>query len=378
MGRLFSVILLLSTTSSALFETARGQANPPVNPAPADGEAERLRQTYQSKLALPIILTDGTRTVTRKRRELAIGLDEERMLRAVRAKQQFVPVVLTVDKAAMKNALGRIAKEFYQPPIDAKPYVYRGQLRIDPGSHKRALNVPTTSERLAQLVAQNPAARTFTVTLDKTPPTLTANKLKGINGRLANYETVAANNASRNRNVRIGVEAINGTLLSPGEVFSVNAAVGKRTKTRGFKEALVFVDAEKVRGVGGGVSQVTGTLFNAAALAGLKINEVNPHSRPVAYIPVGRDATVAWGAKDLKFTNNTGAPVYLAYTFDNQRLRATLFGKKNGKAVTLTPRIQRFGPGHITAQLFRTIRENGRVVQKERLLGHTYRWEPES
>jgi vancomycin resistance protein YoaR len=107
--------------------------------------------------------------------------------------------------------------------------------------------------------------------------------------------------------------------------------------------------------------------------------EVHPHSRPVSYIPVGRDATFSSGAKDLKFTNQTGAPVYVAYSFQGRQLRATLFGrKKPGQKILLRPRLQRLGPGRINAQLYRVGRQNGKLVAKERLFTHAYRWNPRS
>lgn len=322
-------------------------------------------QTRQKKLNVPIRLTDGNRTVTRTRRELGFRLASA-----------TGPVAFTVDKGALKDALGRIAKTFRQPAINARPYVYKGRLSLDPGTYARALNVPTTAERLAQAVTQNPATVKFTVSLYKKPPVLTADRLKGITGRLSSYATRATRNAGRNRNIEIAVQAINGTLLSPGETFSLNETVGRRSREKGYKEAIVFVDAEKVPGLGGGVSQVTGTLFNAAALAGIMLREVNPHSRPVSYIPLGRDATVVWGAKDLKFKNDTDTPIYIQYAFQNNQLRATFYGKKTpGMKVTLTPRVQRYAPGKIDAQLYRTFRVNGKVTAKEKVFGHAYRWD---
>lgn len=320
------------------------------------------------KLDVPIVLSDGTNTVVKRtRRELGFRLASA-----------SGPVAFTADKGALKDALGRIGKSFRQPAIDARPVALRGQVTIKPGVYARSLNVATTAERLAAAVRQNPATTRFAVTLDKKPPTLTAERLKGITGVLGSYQTTASADAKRNNNIKIAVESIDGTLLSPGETFSLNGVVGKRTQARGFRTATVFVDAEKVPGVGGGVSQVTGTLFNAAALAGLKINEVNPHSRPVSYIPVGRDATVAYGSKDLKFTNNTGAPVFVGYTFANRRLRATLFGQAaSGRKVTLRPRVQRMGPGKIDAQLYRVVRTSGgKAAAKERIFRHAYRWDP--
>lgn len=299
------------------------------------------------------------------------------MMAGVRARQKYVPLLLTADLGVMKDALARVSRGFYQPPVDAEPFLHRGQVRVSPGTYERRLNVPTTATRLKQQVEGDAAARYLIVALDKKPPVLTADRLKGITGVLGTYGTTAADNAGRDRNIEIAVEAIHGTLLSPGETFSLNATVGRRSKARGFKEATVFVDAEPVPGVGGGVSQVTGTLFNAAALAGMRIDQVNPHSRPVSYIPLGRDATVAWGSKDLKFTNTTGHHVYVKYTFEKQRLRATLFGKTaTGQQVRLTPRVQRRGPGRIDAQLYRVVKQDGKVVAKERLFDHNYRWNP--
>lgn len=394
---LFSAVLFLlfsqPSSGQPLRSVAQNQSQ--GNPAAGDadinvagvpvrsGTTEQVRAYLQQKLAPKldrrIVLTDGSRTAVRTRRELGVQLDLGRMMAGVRAGQKYVPLVLTADLGATKDALGRIANGFYQPPIDAAPYVYKGQVQISPGTYERRLNVPTTAARLTKQVSANAATRYVSVALNKKPPTLTADRLQGITGVLGTYATRAANNAGRDRNIEIAVEAINGTLLSPGETFSLNETVGRRTRARGFKEATVFVDAELVPGVGGGVSQVTGTLFNAAALAGLRIDQVNPHSRPVSYIPLGRDATVAWGSKNLRFTNKTDAPVYIKYTFERQRLRATLFGKNtDGQKIRLVPRIQRRAPGKIDAQLYRVVRQDGKVIAKERLFDHGYRWDPDA
>jgi vancomycin resistance protein YoaR len=248
---------------------------------------------------------------------------------------------------------------------------------MDVGSHSRALNVPTTAERLAAAVARSPATVRFRVSLSKKPPVLTVGRLKGITGVIGAYSTRASANAKRNKNIQLAMNNVDGTLLSPGETFSLNRMLGKLTQSRGYRTAPVFIGAETVPGIGGGVSQVTGTLFNAVALAGLKIVEVNPHSRPVSYIAVGRDATFSYGTKDLRFTNQTGAPVYIAYSFHERQLRATLFGrKKPGQNVMLRPHVQRLGPGRINAQLYRIVRQNGKVVAKEKLFAHAYRWNP--
>jgi vancomycin resistance protein YoaR len=345
--------------SPVIAQPQNAPAQPPAKPAP-----KRITDSA-NRLAVPILLTDGANTVKRTRKELGFSLASES------------PIRFTVDKARLKDALTSISKGFRAEAVNARPVIYKGTFSIRPGKFARSLNIPTTAERIASAVNANPATTRFNVSLDKKAPVLTAERLKGVNGKLSQFTTVAGGTGARDNNITIAVENINGILLSPNETFSLNAAVGQRTKAKGYKEAPVFVNAKKVPGVGGGVSQVTGTLFNAAALAGMKIVEVNPHSRPVAYLPLGRDATVAYGAKDLQFKNDTGAPVLINYTFVNDRLTATLWGKTTrGQKISLRPRAQRLAPGKIDAQLYRVTKVNGKVTAKEKLFSHAYRWKP--
>ncbi len=337
---------------------------PAVAATPRPAAPKKVADT-QKRLATLIKFTDGVSSVTRTRKELGISLVSD------------VPVRFAVDKVRLKDALSVVAKTFRTEAVDARPVISGGKFAIKPGQSARALNVPTTAERFADAVTKNPGTVSFAVSLDKKPPVLTAERLKGITGKLSSFSSVASDTAGRDVNIGIAVGDVNGTLLSPGETFSLNQAVGKRTKARGYKEAHVFVDAKIVDGVGGGVSQVTGTLFNAAALAGLTILEVNPHSRPVAYLPLGRDATVAYGSKDLRFKNDTDTPVYIVYTFRKQKLTATLWGKPvAGRKIALRPRVQRLGAGKINAQLYRVIKDSGKLVVKQKLLSHAYRWKP--
>lgn len=346
------------TAKPAAPAPAKPSPTPPATPAKSDPQATQ-------KLGVKVTLSDGARTLVRTRKELGFNLASS------------TPVRFSVDQAALKAALNRIAPKFVQEAVDARPYVFKGQVQIKPGASARALDVVTTAGRITKAVEGNPATTKFTIALFKKPPVLTPERLKGINSVLGTMTTRTSDNPKRNTNIKVAVTFIDGVLLSPGEQFSLNGIVGKRTQERGFRTAPVFVNAEKVPGIGGGVSQVTGTMFNAAAKAGLKINEVNPHSRPVAYLPLGMDATVAYGEKDLKYTNDTKSPVFVEMTFHNQILTATLYGTKiPGRQISLRPRVQKLGPGKINAQLYRIIKENGKVIRKEQLFTHRYRWDP--
>ena len=112
-------------------------------------------------------------------------------------------------------------------------------------------------------------------------------------------------------NIFLACKKVSGIKLSPGEEFSFNNLTGKKNKTNGYKYAPVLINGEKSYGIGGGVCQVSTTIYIAALNAGLKITEHHNHSEPVAYAPYGKDATVVFGVKDFKFENNTDDDLYI-------------------------------------------------------------------
>ena len=132
---------------------------------------------------------------------------------------------------------------------------------------------------------------------------------------------------NRKHNIALAASAIDGVLLPPEEEFSFNDTVGARTEERGYKAAFVINDGAFVEGVGGGVCQVSGTLYNCALLADLAVTCVHPHSLPVSYVAPSFDAMVSsWS--DLRFVNTLSAPVTLKMTADGQYLRAEIYGVK--------------------------------------------------
>jgi len=154
------------------------------------------------------------------------------------------------------------------------------------------------------------------------------------------YAITNASSSSSNRlaNIKLSLQIINGTCLKPGETFSFNQVVGQRTKARGFKEAPAYFQGEVTEQVGGGICQVSTTLFNAAVKADLKIKERHAHSMTVAYVDLGKDAAVDWGNKDLKFTNTGSDNIYICcYLTDDKRVRFGIFGKllPNGESITI-------------------------------------------
>ncbi|UOQ92117.1 VanW family protein [Halobacillus shinanisalinarum] len=118
-------------------------------------------------------------------------------------------------------------------------------------------------------------------------------------------------NNERTNNIDLAAKAINNHVVFPGEMFSFNQVVGKRTKEKGYLRAPVIVKGELAEDIGGGICQVSSTLFNAADDAGLKIIERYSHSRKVPYVPPGRDATVSWYGPDFTFKNEYNQPILI-------------------------------------------------------------------
>ncbi|MDN3018687.1 VanW family protein [Paenibacillus sp. BSR1-1] len=130
--------------------------------------------------------------------------------------------------------------------------------------------------------------------------------------RIGRYVTsFNAQNKNRTTNIQLAAEAINNYVVFPGETFSFNRVVGKRTVSRGYQRATVIVRGEYSEDVGGGICQVSSTLFNAVDNAGLQIIERFSHTRKVPYIPPGRDATVSWYGPDFQFKNKYNQPVLI-------------------------------------------------------------------
>jgi vancomycin resistance protein YoaR len=167
-----------------------------------------------------------------------------------------------------------------------------------------------------------------TVTLKKfpVPPAVTEEALKKITVETASFSTVYESSAdNRKHNIALAVSFLNGTVLPAGAEFSFNATVGDRSLERGFLEAKIISGGKFVTGVGGGVCQVSTTLYNTAIRAGLEVTKVTSHSLPVGYVDLSFDAMVT-SASDLVFRNTTGHPVYIKGEADGKTVKFTFYG----------------------------------------------------
>lgn len=136
--------------------------------------------------------------------------------------------------------------------------------------------------------------------------------------QLSSYETYyKESNKERTNNIELAAEAINNFVLFPGETFSFNNVVGKRTQEKGYMRAPVIVKGELSEDIGGGICQVSSTLYNAVILQGIEIIERYSHSREVPYVPPGKDATVSWWGPDFVFKNRYSHPILIRAKAEN-------------------------------------------------------------
>ena len=175
--------------------------------------------------------------------------------------------------------------------------------------------------------------------LTEVQPAVTTEQVESQYG-LINYAITNASSSSKARlnNIKLALSILNGYRVAPGETFSFNEAVGERTSARGFKKATAYSGGDVTEQVGGGICQVSTTLFNAAVKADMEILERHSHSLTVAYVDKGKDATVNWGNQDFKFRNTSADDIIICcYLTDDKRVRFGIFGRllPNGETITL-------------------------------------------
>ena len=221
----------------------------------------------------------------------------------------------------------KLRKTVERPPADATFRPVGDGIEVLAAKDGLAVDVPATAKALLA-AAVAPGERTATLVVRTAEAELTTAEAQamGIERRLASYTTLYAGTPDRITNLQLGASLLNGALVAPGATFSFNDRVGERTIERGFRPAPVIIKDEYEEDVGGGVSQVATTVFNAAWEAGLKIAERNPHSLYISRYQLGRDATVNYPDLDLKFINDTPKWVFVAGASGGAGITVSIYG----------------------------------------------------
>ncbi len=208
-------------------------------------------------------------------------------------------------------------------PIDAT---------IDPKTYETTSEIwgyGVTMEELNRLLADLDTQGTIEIPLKYIPPAVTEDTLMKdmFQDTLASYESsYNVYNTSRSKNLSLAAEAINGTILMPGDTFSFNDVVGERTSDKGYESAGAYVSGGSVDQIGGGICQVASTIYYCALISDLEIVDREEHMYAVSYVPLGMDATINWGTIDFKFRNNTNHPIRMETWARDGEVHVALYG----------------------------------------------------
>jgi vancomycin resistance protein YoaR len=232
-----------------------------------------------------------------------------------------------LDTSVISKVIKNINQKVYKDPKDAKISFDGSSFKVTPDE----VGIKVDEKNLEQMISE--AVKPESTVDNITVPTETINaKIKGdmlskINTKISSFTTVfKPSDVNRTENIRIASKQTNGVLILPGDVFSMNKALGPRVISKGYKEAPVIIKGTVVPGLAGGICQVTTTIYNAALLSNLEIVERSQHGLTVSYVGVGRDATISGDAIDFKFRNTNKYPIYVYTAMGKSSLTVSLYG----------------------------------------------------
>ncbi len=227
----------------------------------------------------------------------------------------------------------------------------------------------TALDEANQELAMAAPGDTLTFTFDETEPEITKEQLEAVLFRDTLYSFGSVYDASasgRTTNLRLACQAINGTVLQPGETFSFNDVVGERTAEKGYQEGVIYISGNSEPALGGGVCQVASTIYYCAMYADLEIVHREPHMFFVTYVPGGLDATVYWGSIDFQFKNSTNYPLRVDAEVSGGKVNIALVGTdENHYTVKIDSQ-------RTATEPYETITKDGEGTYQSGYTGYTY------
>lgn len=314
----------------------------------------KLKQFFQQLEKETLTLKYGNQSWTLPLKTIGVTIDEDTVMdRALRVghngpiwkrwneslharkEGMHIPLAIKVNRDKLRKEVDNLLADITRPPVDAAFHITsQDEIKIIPG--RKGVKVDHTSlhKNLLHLLASGTKPLQLEVSLLNVPPSRTVEDIRamGINGLLSSYSTrFDPNQAGRTYNIRVAAAALDGLLVPPGKEVSFNKIVGPRSSEAGYKNAKVILNNELVDGLGGGVCQVSTTLYNAVLLADLTVTERSNHSLPVNYVPIGRDATVAYNYLDFRFRNSTDSYILVKSTVGYNTITIKIYGNTENK-----------------------------------------------
>lgn len=245
-------------------------------------------------------------------------------------KKNIINLSVNYNKEKLKSYIKELSNEINIPMKNASINIQNSNIQIQ--QDETGVKLDEDKSLLNSIKELENGNTTIKLVVENIEPDIKEEDLENIETIIGTYSTRFDSSISgRSHNIELAAKSTSNVLLMPGDSFSYNEHTGKRTISNGYKNAPVIVQGVVQEGVGGGVCQVSTTLYNAVLYAGLEIESIKNHSIPSSYVKKGRDATVSDGAIDFVFKNNLNYPVYIKNSVYGNTLTCTIYGSKKDK-----------------------------------------------
>ena len=354
-------------------------------------EAQHLFEAKAKALIpeTPIVLTDGKRQFPISAASIGLTADTETALeKAFSTGRRGLVLQRTVDaldcairgrtiklkgvwdEALLTAELQRIKDSIDRPATEGLVWIDNAGIHRRPPEEGYTVDVSALRDNISEMLTDLRVPHTIELPVETVKPKASKEMFASINTTLSEFSTSYAPNSNRGENIEIAASKLDHNLIMPGEEFSFNSAVGGRVISEGYLDAPVIIDGKVEQDIGGGVCQVSSTLYNAILLAGLTPTVRTSHFYPSDYVPAGLDATVADGQIDFCFRNDLPHSVYLLAGANGGTLTVAVLGSSaDAREYGLTTEIT--GPNP-TVDAYRLTYENGAVVDSEYLHTDNY------
>lgn len=285
----------------------------------------------------------------------------------VRFKGKRIIAELEFDEELLKRKLAEIKLQIDEKGRNAEVKYENGKIDIKKDEPGKVLDINKNFKLFSEKVSSGDFYE-ISLIVDKFKPDITYDNVKVINHVVSSFTTYFnPSDVNRTHNVKISCEKINGIILMPGDIFSMNKALGPRTVENGYKEALIVYKNEYIDGIGGGVCQTTTTLYNSVLKAKLKVLERTHHSLPSLYVGLGQDATISGDYIDFKFQNDKDYPVCISAEVAKNQIVIRILGKKeNDYTVKLVSKVvERYAPEKEEIEIDNSLAFGEKVVERK-------------
>ena len=299
-------------------------------------------------------------------------------IKSSNSKKNQISLGFSYDEEKLKVYEEKLQKDVTQSARNASISIEKGNITVKPGTEGITINLDTLDQKLKEGINGDlNSTNEVAVDLETIKPRVTEEDLSNIKGVMGTFSSSYATSAAgRSNNIEIATAAINGTIVMPGETFSFNDVVGPRTIERGFQEAGTYVGNKVEPGIGGGICQVSTTLYRAVMKANLRSVERTNHSMVVGYAKPGLDATVSYGYLDYKFKNTYDFPIYIQGSTIGKTVTYNIYGDPsslNGRTYDMANEILETIPPETKVVSDNTLPEGKEVSEGVGMTGYKVR-----